>query len=110
MFYLLSILFIFKNIFYIFNKEKLDKRFYQKDIRNMSSLLFSYYLLSTIYPFWIVFGLFSEYENFFYILLLINFLKFPIYHISKTLYGKYLTAYPILSIISLIGLLYAKFL
>jgi hypothetical protein len=109
MFYLLSILFIFKNIFYIFNKEKLDNRFYQNDIRSMSPFLFSYYLLSVIYPFWIIFGLFTDYENFFYILLLINLLKFPIYHINKILYTKYLTIYPILTIITLIILLYAKF-
>jgi len=108
MFYLLSILFIIKNIFYIFNREKLDNRFYQKYLLSMSPFFFSYYLLSVIYPFWIIFGLFTEYENLFYILLLINLLKFPIYHISNNLYTKYLKVYPILSITTLIILLYTK--
>jgi hypothetical protein len=110
MFYLLSILFIFKNIFYLSNKESLNTRFYQKDIRSMSFLPFSYYLLSFFYPIWIVFGLFSDYQNIFYILLAINVLKFPIYHLSKSLYNKYLMIYPIISIVTLLILLYAKFL
>lgn len=110
MFYLLSIFFIFKNIFYLSNKESLDTRFYKKDIRSMSFLPFFYYLLSIFYPIWIVFGLFTEYQNIFYILLAINVLKFPIYHVSGIIYNKYLTVYPIISIVTLLILLYAKFL
>jgi hypothetical protein len=110
MFYLLSILFIFKNLFYLYNKESLDTRFYQKDIRSMSFLPFFYYLLSFFYPIWIVFGIFTDYQNIFYILLLINVLKFPLYHLSNIFYNKYLKINPIISIVTLLILLYAKFL
>lgn len=109
MFYLLSLLFIFKNIFYIINKEKLDKRFYQKDIQ-MSPFLFYYYLISVIYIFWLVLGLLTGYKTIFYILLIVELLKFPIYHISVRLYDRYLKISPIIHILFLFILLYAKFL
>jgi hypothetical protein len=109
MFYTISILFIFNNIFNFINKGKLDKKFYQKDINGIFLLYFSYYLLSLLYPIWLVFGLFTEYKNIFYILLLINILKFPIYHINKNIYNKYSKISPILSILVLFFLLYTKF-
>jgi hypothetical protein len=92
-----SILFIIKDIFYLKNKKRIESL----SLVN-SKASFFYYLLTLIYPIWLIFGLFTEYHLLFYILLGLVIIKFPIYHINDKLYFYYKATSPIISLFLLV--------
>jgi hypothetical protein len=99
-FYLLSIIFIWSNIYYIFNRSVLDVRFEFKE--NTSKTQLFYYYSKLFYWLWLCLGLFTEYYTYFYILGGLSLLKFPLYHLNKKLYVYYIMILPLLNIIFMI--------
>lgn len=101
-FYILSILFIFMNVYYIFKNKQLDRRFKERDIMGMSKIDLVYYLTKVVYWIWVPIGLFSGQYFIFCILIILGVLKFPIYHLNKNIFRIYNDIYPILCIGALI--------
>ena len=97
-FYLLSFIFIWMNLFYLSNLSKLDVRFYIRDVTKMSKIHFLYYITRVSYWFWIGFGVLTPNDNFFWILISLGFIKFIVYHINKSWYYIYKILLPLLSI------------
>ena len=106
-FYLLPILFIINNIFYIKNKLYLDTRTDDNDPKLLEGL---YYLIVLAYFFWCLFGIILTDNIFFTLLCSIWFIKFIIFHINKKAYMVYDYLYPYMQIILMISILYTKFL
>jgi hypothetical protein len=105
-FYLLPILFIINNIFYLKNKLYLDRVDNDNDPKLSESL---YYLIILVYFFWCLFGIILT-DNIFFILLgSIWFIKFIIFHLNNKAYMVYDYLYPYMQIILMISILYSKF-
>lgn len=90
------------NVYYMFRKTELDKRFKERDIMGLSKLDLVYYFIKVLYWVWIPIGIFTNQPELFYVLFILGFLKFPIYHLNKNLFRIYNDLYPAMSIIVLI--------
>ncbi len=101
-FYLISIIFIWTEIYYVFNKKKLDDKFKNKDIRETSILDLIYYFNRFFYYVWLIAGLFSSQQDLFIFLIGLRFLSLPFYHISKRLYAIWDNILPSISVIFII--------
>jgi hypothetical protein len=97
-FYLLSIIFIWNEAYYIFNKERLSNLFENRDIIGLTKVDVVFYFVKALYWIWTIVGLFSG-VTYFWMLLTVGFLKFPLYHINKKVYVVYNNILPILSIL-----------
>jgi hypothetical protein len=107
-FYLLSIIFIWSNTYYLLNYNRLDKRFSQRERNSKIDLI--YYITKVLFWIWIITGLIIDYN---YILLLIvspSILKFPMFYINKKVYSLLYRLTPPFHIIVLIITLYIKLL
>lgn len=102
-FYLFSILFIANNIYFISNKRKLQLRFSEKI--SFSKVEMLYYLFVVLFWVWVLTGLFSSMYLWFYGLMIVSVIRFPIYHISKSLYKSYEYIIPYLNVILLFSIL-----
>ena len=100
--------FICMNLYYIFNREKLNTRIKFNLNKEKSPILFTYYTLKVLFPIWVITGLFIS--KLFYILLFLIILKFAIFHLNKKSYLIYDKILPILYIIVMILILNIKFL
>lgn len=105
-FYLFSIVFIWTEIFYVFNKKKLDDKFKNKDLKETSILDLIYYFSRLSYYVWIFFGLFSSQQELFILLLSLRLLSLPFYHISKMLYAVWDNILPSISMILIIVIIF----
>ena len=99
MIYLFSLIFIWMEIYYVFNKLKLDDNFRNRDISKSSKLDIIYYLLRIFYFFWLIQGIFTNQYELFLLLISLRFLSFPFYHISKRLYVIWSNILPSISMI-----------
>jgi hypothetical protein len=81
--YTLSLLFVWSNIYYLLNYERLDKRFTERDRNSKVDLV--YYITKVLFWIWLVVGLFTPMKYTFIIMIVIGLLRIPIYHISKKL-------------------------
>lgn len=102
--------FIWNEIYFIFNKKSLNKKFKEKDIKGLSKLDFVYYLTKVMYWIWIGLGFFSVFSNLFIILFIVSFIKFPMYHINKKVYFIYDLIVPFASILTLGLIMISKFI
>jgi len=100
---LMSLLFIFSNIYYILNYKRLDEPFRLRDYSKKIDLL--YYLLKVIFIFWVIFGIFYNLSTLYYLLMLVMLLRFPVFYTSKAFYLKYHRLVPIFNVILLTILL-----
>jgi hypothetical protein len=98
LFYILSFLFIWMNLYYLANLSKLDVRFYTRDITKMDGTHLLYYNSRVFYWFWIAFGILTPFGNFFWTLIILGFIKFLVYHVNKSWYAIYRVILPILSL------------
>ena len=105
-FNLLPVLFILNIIYFIKNRDYLQKSYSEKDGSEIRGSELMYYYVNLIYYLFILFGLLID--NTFWILILAYFIKFPIYHINKRIYNFYTYLYPYISIVFLLYLLYSK--
>ena len=81
--YTLSLLFVWNNIYYLLNYERLDKRFTERDRNSKVDLV--YYITKVLFWMWLIVGLFTSMKYIFMIMMGIGLIRIPIYHISKKL-------------------------
>jgi hypothetical protein len=100
-FYLPIIILIWSEVYYVYNKAKLDNSF--KNNLSKSTIYDLVYYFSRIfyYP-WLILGLFKEKSDIFIFLILLILLKIPFYFISKKLYFIWNNILPAISVIFMI--------
>lgn len=108
-FYLFLLIFIPVEIYYVYNKFRLDQKFSNKDLDSLRKLDIVYYVLRVLYWVSIFSGIFIN-PLLFSIMLGINIIKFPIYSINRKLYIIYDNILPILSILLILIIIAFKLL
>jgi hypothetical protein len=103
---LIILLFIINNIYFLKNRDYLQKNFSEKN--NIRLLDVLYYYINLLYYVFVFIGLFTDYKLYFYILTITYLLKFPLYHINRKIYQIFSYFYPHITIIILLTLLYSK--
>lgn len=103
---LLILLFILNNVYFIKNRDYLQRSYSEKDSSEIRGSELVYYYVNLIYYLFIIFGLLID--NTYWLLILSYFIKFPIYHINRKFYKFYSYLYPYISIAFLLYLLYSK--
>jgi hypothetical protein len=98
-FYSFILVFIWTKIFLVFNKQRLDLNFRNKDIMSIKKIDLVYYLTEFLFSIWMIIGLWSSQRDLFIFLLTLNLIKFPFYHINKKLYAVWDNILPSISII-----------
>jgi hypothetical protein len=91
---IMSILFICKNIFFIFNRVSLNSPFSREKLGMFN---FIYYILSFIYPLWVGFNTIANGGGIFIALSSVILLKFPLYHLNRPFYDKFIIIEPYLN-------------
>lgn len=109
-FYFLTIFYIWSEIYYVYNKKKLDISFRNKDISSITKLDLLFYICKFTFFIWIIFGLWSSQKDLFILLFVLNFIKFPFFHISKKLYAIWDNILPTLNIIEMVIILLYRFI
>ena len=108
-FYLVLVLFILNEIFYLSNKNRLDIFFKKKDPSKIKKIDIIYYLIKVASVIWPFFGLFSSFKGLFLIVISLGLSKFLFYHFSKRFYDVYVNIYPLLIISAYLTILFYKF-
>jgi hypothetical protein len=98
-FYYFLLVFIWTKIFLVFNKQRLDLNFRNKDIMAIKKIDLVYYFTEFLFFVWMIIGLWSSQKVLFIALLSLYLLKFPFYHLSKRLYAVWDNILPSISII-----------
>lgn len=101
-FYLIGILFFWTEVYYVFNKAKLDESFSKKDIMSTSITDLIYYFSRFFYYIWLISGCFTEQYSLFLFLICLKLLSFPFYYFSKKLFAIWDNILPSISIIFII--------
>lgn len=95
LFYLIPILFIYNELYHIYNKQRFDNKLFRKiDI--------FYYILKLFFFIWIIIGFWANSYLLFIILASFYLFEFPLYYINKKLYIIWKNILPIISIIFII--------
>lgn len=98
-FYLFSVLFILSEIYYVFNKIRLDRNLKNRDIEAINKLDIVYYLSRPASWIWLIIGLFTPMNSLFMLIVGLYLLKIPFYYIGKKLYIIWNNLSPAFSII-----------
>lgn len=101
---------LLNEIYYIFNKGRLDLIFSKKDVSSIKKSDVLYYLLKVSSVIWPIVGLFSYMWPMFLGFIFLGLSKFMLYHISEKAYYRYLKAHPYLLIAAYAAILAAKFI
>jgi len=101
--YTLSSIFIWNNIYYLLNYERLDKRFTERDKNSKVDLI--YYITKVLFWIWLIVGLFTPMKYTFAVMLGIGLIRIPMYHISKKLSSVWFRLTPPFYIILMIQIL-----
>lgn len=101
--YTFSLLFIWSNIYYIINYNRLDKRFAERDRNSKVDLV--YYVTKVLFWIWLVVGLFTPMKYIFMIMMGIGLIRIPMYHISKNLTSFWFRLTPVFYTILMIQIL-----
>lgn len=109
-FYIIIFTFIFSEIYHFFNKKRLDIIFKNKDINTIRKSDFIFYILKILSIFWSIIGLFSGLSMLFLLLIIVNLMKFVIYHLNDNFYRFYISSLHFINIITYITILYFKFI
>lgn len=109
-FYAVVALFALNDIYYIFNRKRLDLLFKNKEPENMRRLDIAHYLLKVLSVVWPIIGLFSSIWPMFVAIMLTAGLRFALYHASKEAYQIYSKAFPAISISIYVAILAIKFI
>jgi hypothetical protein len=107
-FYLLLILFSINEIYYVFNKSRLDINFKNRDISATKNIDLFHYLLRAMFWCCMFIGLWSSQSEMFIFLGSLHLLRFPFYHISRKLYIIWDNILPAISIIFILIILIYK--
>jgi hypothetical protein len=107
-FYLISILFALNEIYYVFNKSKLDTNFKNLDVKSSTKLDIAHYLLRIMFWVWMIVGIWSSQSNLFIFLTILHLVRFPFYHLSRRLYIIWTNILPSISFIFILIILVYK--
>ena len=108
LFYLISILFALNEIYYVFNKSKLDTNFKNLDVKSSTKLDITHYLLKIIFWLWMIIGIWSSQSSLFLFLTTLHLIRFPFYHLSRRLYIIWTNILPSISFIFILIILIYK--
>ena len=108
-FYYFLLVFIWTKIFLVFNKQRLDLNFRNKDILAIKKIDLVYYFTEFLFLVWMIIGLWSSQKGLFIFLLSSQLLKFPFYHLSKRLYAIWDNILPSISIIFILIIFIYKY-
>lgn len=97
-FYLLSLLFIWNEIYYINNKNKLILKYREMEINLFNIVDVLFYLTRVLYWIWMGIGLFSDMYMWFIAILSIGIFKIPLYYLFRKYYSLYDAISPIITI------------
>jgi hypothetical protein len=109
-FYIFTLILLLNEIFYIFNRKKLDVFIKGKNIETAKLIDIIPYFLKLCSFVWPLIGLFSTFKEYFLLLICFNLFRFLIYHINNKLYLIYIHIIPIINIIIYSIILYFEFL
>jgi hypothetical protein len=101
--YTFSLLFIWSNVYYVINYNRLDKRFAERDRNSKVDLI--YYVTKVLFWIWLVVGLFTPIKYIFMIMMGIGLIRIPMYHISKNLTSVWFRLTPVFYTILMIQIL-----
>jgi len=106
-FYIPTLIFIIMEVYYVYNKTKLDSRYKNWDLTSVKLYDVLYYLSRICYYLWLVSGIFTNQSSIFIFMLVLILLRLPFYYLSKRLYVIWDNILPSMSIIfMLIALVY----
>ena len=108
LFYLISILFALNEIYYVFNKSKLDTNFKNLNVKSSTKLDIAHYLLRIMFWIWMIFGIWSSQSELFIFLTTLHLIRFPFYHLSRRLYIIWTNILPSISFIFILIILIYK--
>ena len=108
LFYAVTILFFWMEIYYVYNKTNLDTIIKNRDVENTSLKDIFYYITRIIFYVWLVIGMWSSQSDLFIFLTVLHALSFPFYHLSRRLYIIWDNILPSISIIFMIIILTYK--
>jgi hypothetical protein len=100
--YLIGLLFFWTEVYYVFNKIKLDEKFNNKDILSTSITDLIYYFTRILYYIWLISGVFTDQQSIFVFLICLRLLSFPFYYVNKKLFVIWDNILPSISIIFII--------
>ena len=109
-FYSIIFIFIFSEIYHFYNKSRLDILFKNKDVNSIRKSDILFYVTKIFSIFWPIIGLFSSLNEFFLFLIIINLMKFIIYHVNDKLYKLYISLLHFINITIYLIILYYKFI
>jgi hypothetical protein len=101
-YYILYLIFIWMNLYYLSNISKLNTRL--SDRKSITKLDYLYYITRFLFWVFIIFGLFTQQVVIFTFIILLSFFKFILYHINYNLYKLYVILLHI-TLISILGYL-----
>lgn len=107
-FFILSILFICSDLYYLRNRPMLNLKFKERELESFSILDLCYYFSRVFYWIWVIIGLFSSFYTYFIVIISVSLSRFVIYHLSKRFYVIYDILVTLISIITLILLVIDK--
>jgi len=108
LFYLISILFALNEIYYVFNKSKLDTNFKNLNVKSSTKLDIAHYLLRIMFWIWMIVGIWSSQSELFIFLTTLHLVRFPFYHLSRKLYIIWTNILPSISFIFILIILIYK--
>jgi hypothetical protein len=103
LFYSLSSIFIFGNIYYLLNYKRLDKRFIERDKNSKIDLL--YYIIKVLFLIWSIVGIFTPMKYIFLLIISIGLIRIPMFYINKGISSLWHRLTPIFYIILLFTVL-----
>jgi len=109
-FYAAIFAFIFAEIYYVFNRKRLDLIFKNKNVESIRKIDIAFYMSKLLSIFWPIVGLFSSFSSLFLLIITINLLKFAIYHTSGPIYKVYIKVLPWMNVAAYISILWLRFI
>lgn len=102
LFYLFGFIFIWSEIYIVYNKSRLNTNFRNKDIKSITKTDSFYYFTRFLFFIWIIVGLWSSQSDLFLLLTTLNFIKFPTFHFNKKIYAIWDNLLPGLNILQIL--------
>ncbi len=108
LFYLISILFAFNEVYYVFNKTRLDVSIKSLDVKSFSRFDILHYVFRMMFWVWMIVGIWSSQSSLFLFLTTLHLVRFPFYHLSRRLYIIWSNILPSISFIFILIILIYK--
>jgi len=108
LFYLISILFAFNEVYYVFNKTRLDISIKSLDVKSFSRFDILHYFLRIMFWTWMIIGIWSSQSSLFIFLTTLHLIRFPFYHLSRRVYIIWTNILPSISFIFILIILVYK--